>query len=362
MRAKGQVLFNVEEDRGDFISGYVVCDGFVDTARIALSSRRAVVYEGPADHPREPLVTAGRHRTGFCGFALDEKAVPGLARMDDLEIRDTGSGALIYRRMLPHHAMKRVLRLETHLFPLWRLDNALNGHFQYSANQIEACGRETTTQMFLLSRIASVYLSGRLLFRAFQQHIDGQFDVIFSMHHPYEELAERLVVLGQIKKTGSGILGLRENMSLEPTMAFAQSLPLDNERALARALRDIPHPVARVLANPVVRQLTTTTPEEMPSKRGVSSALTTLASFAIVGLRRAPKTFLGGVKELTGLRPELPDAAALPGVTALARMLKRCREVDWLIEQDLALYSHIADAYRGSTSSPADSPVAPAAL
>ena len=312
------MLFNVEEDRGDFVSGYIVCDGFVDTARITLSSSGAIVWEGLADLPREALVAAGRHRTGLCGFALDEARVPGLAHMADLEIRDLSSGALIYRRVRAHHVPKRVLRLETHLFPLWRLDNALNAHFQYSANQIEACGRETTMQMFLLNPVASVYLSGRLLYRSFQQYIEGHFDVVFSMHHPYEELAERLIVLAQIKKSGGGILGLRENMSLEPTMAFAQSLPVENERALARALRDIPRNVARVLANPVVRQLTTSSPEEMPTKSGVTAALTVLSSFAVVGLRRAPKTFAGALAEALGLDEPLPDNAALPGVTALA--------------------------------------------
>lgn len=356
------MLFNVEADRGDFLSGYVVCDGSDAIAQIALRSRGEVVYEGLADHPREALVVAGRHRTGLCGFAFDETALPGLSEMSDLEIRDTATGALVYRRQRADHVPKRVLRLETHLFPLWRLDNSLNERFQYFANQIEACGRETTTQMFVLSQIGSSYLSGRLLYRAFQEFIEGQFETIFSMHHPYEELAERLIVLAQIKKTRSGILGLRENMSLETTMAFAQSLPLDDERALARALRDIPNPVARVLANPVVRQLTTTTPDEMPTKSGVSAALSTLSSFAVVGLRRAPKTFSTAVGELIGLDASAaPDSANLPGVGALARMLKRTREVEWLIEKDLALYQHIAEAYRASASA-GDSPASPVAV
>jgi hypothetical protein len=360
------LLFNVEEDRGDFISGYVVCDGFVDTARIALTSGGEVVYEGDADQMREPLVLAGRHQTGRCGFALDERMIPGLAEMDDLEIRDVQSQALIYRRQRAHHVARRILRLETHLFPMWRLDNALNAKFQYSANQIEACGRETTTQMFVLSRIASVYLSGRILYRAFQANIEGHFDVVFSMHHPYEELAERLIVLAQVRATGSGILGLRENLSLEPTMAFAQSLPLDDERKLKKALREIPRPVARVLANPVVRQLTTSAPEELPGKNGLSAALSTLSSFAVVGLRRAPKTFASAVSEMTGIGADLPDSAKLPGVTALARALKRSGEAEWLIEQDLQLYNHIAEAYRGAAApasdKPAVSPARPPAL
>jgi hypothetical protein len=346
------VLFNVEEDRGDYVSGYVVCDGYVETARISFSSHGGVVHERMADDIRPPLIAAGRHHTGQCGFTIDAATVPGLAAMDDLEIRDCSTGALIYRRLRPHHVMRRILRLETHLFPLWRLDNAFNHNFQYFANQIEACGRETATQMLMLAQIPSVYLSGRLLFRAFQSDIDGNFDVVFSMHHPYEELAERLIVLAQIKKTGSGILGLRENLSLKPSMAFAQALPLDDEKMLTRALREIPQSVTRVLANPVVRQLTTTTPEAMPSKSAVASALSTLSAFQVVGLRRAPATFAQALAELTGIRDELPENAKLPGVTALARMLKRTREVEWLIEQDLALYHHIADAYRSSAELP----------
>jgi hypothetical protein len=356
------VLFNVEEDRGNFISGYVVCDGFVDIARVSFVSAGEVVYERPADDLRPALAAAGRHQTGQCGFAVDEQAVPGLAAIEDLEIRDVGSGALVYRRRRPEQVTKRVLRIETHLFPLWRLDNALNHRFQYFANQIEACGRETAQQMFVLWEIPSVYLSGRLLYRSFQESIEGQFDVVFVMHHPYEELAERLIVLAQINKTGGGILGLRENMSLEPVMAFAQSLRFDDERALARAVRDIPQAVARVLANPVVRQLTASTPDAMPTKSAVSSALTTLSTFQVVGLRRAPKTFAHALAEFTGVDEPLTFGANLPGVTALARMLKRSREAEWLIEQDLTLYHHVADAYRASAEAPADSPGGPVAI
>ncbi len=356
------MLFNVEEDRGDFLSGYVVSDGFDEIAQLVVADGERRVYEGPADSLREPLMLAGRHRTGQCGFEFDETIIPGLATMQDLQIHEVGTGALIYRRLKAQHTPRRVLRLETHLFPLWRLDAALNAKFQYAANAIEAAGRETTTQMFVLSRIGSVYLSGRLLYRAFQAEIEGHFDVIVSMHHPYEELAERLIVLAQIKTTGSGILGLRENMSLESTMAFAESLPLDDEKRLARALRETPPTVARILSNPVTRQLTTLTPEEMPAKTAVSRALTTLASFAVVGLRRAPGAFGTAVEALCDLDGPAPRAEALPGVGALARMLKRCREADWLIEHDLALYSHVADAHRKSTANAKGGPASGVAL
>ena len=340
------MLFNVEIDSGDYLSGYLVCDGFDEVARLIVSNDGATVYEGSADLLRVPLVAAGRHSTGQCGFEIGEASVPGLAAMQDLAIHDAATGTLVYRRRKAHHLARRIFRLETHLFPLWRLDGALNAKFQYAANRIEAAGRETTTQMFLLNHVDSVYLSGRLLYRSFAYQIEGHFDVVFTMHHPYEELAERLIVLAQVKTSGSAILGLRENMSLESTMAFAQSLPLDDETRLRRALLDMPQGVARVLANPVTRQLTTSAPEEMPAKSAVSRALSTLSGFAVVGLRRAPQAFDAAISELCGLEAPAPPTPPLPGVAALARMLKRCREADWLIEHDLALYAHVADAWR----------------
>ena len=347
------MLFGIEFDSGAAVSGYIVGDGFVETARIELRNAGELVFEGDAGHPRDALVVAGRHRTGLCGFTIDETMAPGLSAMDSLEIREKETGVLIYRRPQPQFAQKRVLRLDTHLFPMWRLDQALNERFQYAANAIDALGRETTTQMFVMHHVNSIYLSGRLLYKNFQQQIEGHFDVVFTMHHPYEELAERLIVLAQIKRTNSKILGLRENMSLKSTMAFAQALPLEDEKALAVALRTIPNPVARVFANPVTRQLTASAPEEMPTKFSVTAALSVLSSFAVVGLRRAPATFGRAVSELADLREDMPTPSALPGVTALARMLKRSREVDWLIERDLALYHHIAEAYRGAQTRPA---------
>ena len=299
-------------------------------------------------------MAAGRHRTGLCGFAVLESDVPGLSDMSDLAIREKATGILIYKRAHADHLPKRIVRLETHLFPLWRLDNELNQKFQHSANQIESLGRETTMQLFHLYQNESVYLSGRLLYRSFEEFIKNRFEVIFLMHHPYEEMAERLIVMSEIKRTGSGILGLRENISLQPVIAFAQSLPFGEMRSLRRALRDLPWPVARVLANPITRQLTTSAPDEMPNGRALSSALSTLAAFDVVGLRRAETTFVEAVEELLGLNTPLPVSRKLPGVTTLARMLKESREVEWLIEQDLALYQHVANAYRAAEPEPSN--------
>jgi hypothetical protein len=167
------------------------------------------------------------------------------------------------------------------------------------------------------------------------------------MHHPYEEMAERLLVLGQIKKLGVDALGMRDSMSLHSTIEFAQSLPVHDEDALRKTLYKMPADVAHALSNPVVRQLTARTPDEMPPGRAVSTALDQLASFAIVGLRRQPETVLRAIAEMTECDPMgLPDFTKFRSVGSLARALKRSRIVDVLLEKDLELYDHVASAFK----------------
>jgi hypothetical protein len=343
------MLFNIEADTGARVTGYIVPDNVSSTPNIVLQSQGRDVLVCPADEFRDGLVAAGRHQTGACGFQIDERRVPSLAGMGDLAIYDADTKLLIYRRPNANFLSKRILRLETHLFPLWRFDEALKPRFQYFSSSIEKLGRETTTQLFLLNQINSVYLSGRILFKTFRHYIESQFDTIFIMHNPYEEMAERLLVLGQIKKVGADVLGMRDNMIMQAAIAFAQDLPIHDDKALRKTLHKMPGAVANALANPVARQLTATTPDEMPGAGAVSTALDLMASFAIVGLRREPETFVGAVEEYTGVEAQsLPGIGKFRGVATLARALKRSGAVSALIEKDLEIYQHLLAAFKNS--------------
>ena len=341
------MLFSLEADSGDSVALYLVPDSAAGVATIVARSNGKDVLSLPANEIRQAVVAAGRHQTGVCGFRIHEHILPGLAGMADLELYDADTNLLIYRRPNARHLTKKILRIETHLFPLWRLDDTLKPRFQYFARGIEALGRETTTQLFVLTHVNSIYLSGRILYNNYRHYVESHFDTIFVMHHPYEEMAERLLVLGQIKKLGVDALGMRDSMSLHSTIEFAQSLPVHDEDALRKALYKMPADVAHALSNPVVRQLTARTPDEMPPGRAVSTALDQLASFAIVGLRRQPETVLHAIAEMTECDPMgLPDFTKFRSVGSLARALKRSRIVDVLLEKDLELYDHVASAFK----------------
>ncbi len=343
------MLFNIEADFGERISGYLVPDGFSGVPTIRVSAGGKERYRFAANEKREALVGAGRHETGQCGFLLDTTQVPDLRELTDLELSDAETNVLVYRRAKPDNIKQKLLRLETHLFPLWTLDDAIAARFQYFAKGIENLGRETVTQLFLLNHVESVYLSGRILYKNFAYFIEAGFRMLIVLQDPYEELAERLLVLGKIRKVGAGHLGMRESAALVPAMEFAEALPIEDPKALRRALRQMPENVRMLLANPLLRQLTAGSPDEMPSSGAVAFALDVLANSALVGLRHEPAKFLNGFAELLEIDPaSLPQLPAFPTVAPLAQLLRNSREIDMLLEKDLELYQYVDAAFNKS--------------
>lgn len=341
------MLFSLEDDRGDAVRGYCVPDAFSVTPRLRICDADRVLLVIEANEIREALVAAGRHETGRCGFHLDEKLLPGLRDLANLGIYDDETGLLIYRRRRPDMMERKIVRLETHLYPLWRFDEALRELFQYYGRGVDAYGRETVTQMFLLNKMNSIYLSGRLLYRNFASYIDAGFKVFCLVQDPHEELAERLLILSKIRKVGLQHLGPRDSMVFEPAAVFAESLDLTDARALKRAFRRAPESVARALSNPLTRQMTAATPDEMPGASAVAATLQALASFLVVGLRRQPHTLAVALGEHLRLDPEsLPAPGQFPTVAPLAQILRETGCADLYLEKDIEVYHYLSGAMR----------------
>jgi hypothetical protein len=344
------MLFNVETDTGDRITGYLVPDGYSEVPTIQLRSEGITILSLTVNELREALVVAGRHETGRCGFSIGVELVSDLSKITDLEIRDAETGVLVYRRPNPSSIQKKLLRLESHLFPLWRLDDALGARFQYYQKGVESFGRETVTQLFLLNQVNSVYLSGRILFKNYAYYVESGFETICIVQDPYSELAERLLVLSNLNRHSGGHLGLRENVGMRSAIDFAEHLLADESclqdvRVMRRRLREMSDDVAATLANPVARMLTSSSPDEMPSGGAIASALDLLASFAVVGIRSAPDQFLSAVAELTGVELALPPIPRFSNVEPLAQLLRESGQVDGLLETDLELYNIVSSAW-----------------
>jgi hypothetical protein len=351
------MLFNIQRDSGDCVVGYCVPDGFEATPRLLVCSRGAEIARVEANELRQSLVEAGRHQTGLCGFTIGEALVPGLSSIDDLEILDESSGLLIYRRPRDEHLKRKVVRLETHLFPLWRLDHAIKPRFQHFIRGVETLGRETVTQLLLLNDIGSSYLSGRFLYKNYAYFIDNGFDVCMFVQDPHTEFAERLLILSKIRRAGLSLLGPRDAMIYEPAIEFAERLPFDNERALKRALRSMPPDAAARLANPLTRQMTASTPDEMPGGGAIAGALDAFASFASIGLRDQPDAALDEFSVLTDIeRHTLPRLSRSKAAEGFGRLLADTGVVDSLLETDRELYCYVAEAARKAMGHTANGP------
>jgi hypothetical protein len=339
------MLFNLEVDEGNRIVGYVVPDSFSDTPSLRITDGQQDLLVLPCQVERPALVAAGRHATGRCGFIIDETIISGLSQQQALELYDDETNILIYRRRPSSEVtQKRIFRLETHLFPLWRLDDVVGRHFQYFHKGIERHGRETATQVFLLSNSTSLYFSGRLTFKAYENYINETFNCVAVLHDPYAELAERLLTLKHIRKFGDELLGARDMMAYGPAISFAETIEND-DKVLRRAFATMPKMAVANLANPVTRQLAARAPDEAPSKGAIAAALDTLSSFAVVGVRERQDLFLEELAHLLGtnaaLLPAIPEFAA---TGQLAERLRQLPEAEILIEQDLEIYHHVKSA------------------
>jgi hypothetical protein len=342
------MLFNVERDLGDTIVFYVVPDAFSAVPTVRLEDGDRLLAEVEANETRQALVSVGRHESGRCAFALDEDAVPGLADSADLFITDVATDMLIYRRPRPEHLQKRVLYLSAGLFPPRLMNAALQEHFQYPAVQMERFGHETVNQLFLLNDVTSVFLSGRIHYKAHEYAIENGFDLFVALDEPYMAMAERMIILAKIDKVRNPemLLGERDAMTYRTAMEFVRELDMTDGKALRRAFRSIPDEAAFAFANPQVRLLTTLTPGEMARDNALPKALDVLSSAAVVGLSERADLFADTIAAHLGLQAGMvPTLPRFGGVEELARLLRDEARVEHLIEQDLALHRITESAF-----------------
>lgn len=344
------MLFNVQWDKGTEIVGYLVPDTFTGQSTLVVTSGGEERLRMPTDEVRDALVEAGRHETGLCGFTVDERVLPGLAGMRDVEITEAESGIMIYRRCPAESVLhKKIFRLETQLLPLARLDRALAPVFQFHFPSIERHGLETTHQLFLMKDTDSVYVSGRLLYKSMEFYIDQGYRSVALLQDPYDELAERILVLRLIGEGYGSILSLRDTVLFEAALAFASGLPLDSDKGLRRAFRVIAPEAAAVLSDPLARQLTTRLPNEAPGPSAVSSGLATLAAFELVGLRDQAGLFMEDLAATLTLDPErLPRIEPIAAVKQFGERLRACSTAELLLEYDLAIHQQVRSAFKKS--------------
>lgn len=340
------MLFNLEHDFGNVIEGYVIPDGFAERPNIVVADKQGIITTLPCDQLRQAVVASGRHETGMVGFRLDESNVAHLPERATLSIHDQKSGLLIYRR--PKHLLQvnmKILRLETQLLPQVKLDNFLSSAFQYAVQSVERFGHETTLQAFHLNAVPSIFISGRLLLRNYQEFFDKGFRGVALLADPYYEMAARISILKHMAQAPLKFIGDRDRMILAPAAQYFAELNLEDAGAVNRFLKKAPEKVRGVLISPTTRQLACSTPEQLSTRRDIAAAIDILSRFEIVGHNNDTLPFASAVGELLGMDTEgMPIAEPYELIERLAASLRQMPIAESLLEDDLIFDYYVRKA------------------
>ena len=340
------MLFNVEYDHGDVIEGYVIPDGFSEEASIVVMIDDGSSVLLPCDGSRPAVVQSGRHATGRIGFRIDSVSVPNLSNQKHLAIRDLRTGILIYRRPpVNNPVQKKVLRLELSMLPMHRFDKICGKQFQYEISSVERFGHETAMQAFHLNAVPSIYISGRLLLRNYEEFLDRGFLAIVRIPDPYYEMASRLYVMKRLAHGSLNFIDDRDKIHLSSASEYLSDLNLDDERKLKSAIKKAPEKVRDVLRSPFVRQLTCTYPEQSVGRREVAPAIDVLSRFAVVGMGEGNSHFQDAVGALVDLPgSQLPVASQHKILNDIALRLRQITAAEHLLEEDLIFYHYVQEA------------------
>ncbi len=340
-----RLLFNVEYDHGSVIAGYFIPDGFSEEAIIIVTMDDGTDIAVACDQLKQGVVQAGRHATGVVGFRIDNNRLADLASQKRLSIRDAKTGFLIYRRPTANPVQHKLLRLELSILPMTRFDAFCGENFQYAIPGVERYGHETAMQAFHLNAKTSVYISGRLLLRNYEEFLDKGFQAIADIPDPYYEMACRLFIFNRLAKRVPTLLGDRDRLILSPAAEHFAEVSLKDDRALKRALQKAPDKVRRLLISPITQQFVCTYPEQRITRRDVASAIGALARFAVVGHGDDNIHFQQAVGELLSLSPaEVPGVSKHSILKNLASRLRQIPIAETMLEEDLIFDHYVREA------------------
>ncbi|KXG87417.1 hypothetical protein [Agrobacterium bohemicum] len=343
------MLFNLEFDRGDIVEGYMIPDGFSETASIVVTKDDGTELFLPCIHERLAVKQSGRHETGLVGFVIDKTMIEDIESQSRLTIRDAKTGLLIYRRVADDVRNMKLLRLDMSIVPQPKLDSYCGELFQYAISAVERFGHETTLQAFHLNAVESIFISGRLFLRNYEEFLDKGFEVAASFSEPYYEMACRLLTLKGLSRGQITFLGDRDKLNLAPVAEHFSDVNLDDDRAIIQALKTGGDRVREGLSSPVTKQLVSTSLEQRVTRRDVAAAINLMSRFTIVGYGYH-RHYQRSLSELLGVKEEnIPISAIHPALEKLADRLRTFPVAETFIEEDLILDHYLREAIKRHT-------------
>jgi hypothetical protein len=343
--------FHIDSDVGTAIIGWCLPDNPSTVPRICISIPGKQKIEMTANVLRSDIKNSGQHSTGIVGFVVDETIVPELSFIKEIEISDSETQLVIYRRIDSVQPIDRKLfRLELQVMPKIRLEKIFTNHFALYYQAIERYPFDTLFAVLNNQYARSIYASGRPSFIRYQQLLrERGFIVVAMLANPFEELAERLLFAQLVFRSNQVATNMTNYLAgLDPVIELAGSIDFGDSATIERAFSSLTEAQEQALANPFVRVLACKI-DDIPNEHHVGVALDNLATMDLVGIRNRFSEFSEILHEILGHKIlgsfELSDVAA---AKSLSNQLAAIRGVRRVLELDLALYSYAEEAFESA--------------
>lgn len=350
------MFFSIDADEGAAIRGWLAPDNPSAIPKILVRRPGQEDIEIPATIQRPDVRDLGVHATGLVGFQVDEKVVAGLERIDDVELLEADSGILIYRRFQKgRHIERKLFFFDSSIRPIEKLASQSKRLFTLNYPSTERYPFETMLVLINNSFNKSIFMSGRSSLPRYSHFLaNAGFMTVALLSDPFEELAQRLILLNLIQKSDASHMMPRFFTGLAPLSDFARDLPLEDTKSLLAKFRVITDEERETLVSPLTRMFGCN-PGETPERRHVAAALENLASMDLVGVRSRFHDFSALLAGLVGhdLTGDY-EPVIHPSISALADRLSRISLVADLLEDDLALYSFAEESIGVALSDQAD--------
>lgn len=344
--------FTIDTRTDACIGGWLAPDNPSAPASVTVVLDGRERHHVPATLGRLDVLQAGLHPSGECGFILDEERYPWYRATGPLEIYDSQSNLLLFRRDPPAPSEIRLLVVMTPATSFFDIGQHVAPAVQMIYSSAEMIGEETLNNILLLD-VPSAVVVGAVSLSKYEMAIRlRSWQTAVCLVHPLRELAARLIRLGMLGVQSAGSwAALGEGGLIE---RFAP-VDLTDPAALGRAIKRMSDEEFDALANPMVGLLLSRNKGEPIRPDQFGRALSQLADSALVGVDESFDVFLDGVDELLG-RSDLPRTppAADPKLEAVFEALNRCRPARELVMMDMVLYDEARGAVERAAEAEAE--------
>jgi hypothetical protein len=340
--------FQITQDTGSLIKGWVIPDKPSVRPRVHVYFDTQLRATVEATVQRARLKEKGVHATGIVGFVLSGKNCRGLAEARDVRIYDADSKVLIYQRRPSEQMIEgKLLRLETQMLRATPLNDVLLGRFHMGYSGIEQFSEETLASVVGLQFSDSIYATGMIYLPALEGQLRGLgYKIAVLLRDPYEELAERLLILRWAATPQGSNSSQHLGGGVSQAIAALRDADLSTPEAVGSLLGNLDEKTQRVLFNTMTRQLTCRTVDEPLDTAATAAALDALSELEVVGVRRDVRAFLDTLEAVFG--PDEPFATVrletYPSVQRLHDLLREMKSVPELIGKDLEVYTAVLAA------------------